>query len=116
MNSTIILASESPAAPTLLLDPGISVALEAADLDDAPLAAPMIEIGSTPDDIAPSSLRPRLPKSATATRALLSGQRRQVNSAVTLTRDGKVVWHIEVANFSTDTMVALHLMAAPMCG
>ena len=52
MTTSIILASESPLAEQLLKNAGISVELQAADLDDGALEAPLVETGSSPGDVA----------------------------------------------------------------
>ncbi|MHC6153973.1 Maf family protein [Bradyrhizobium elkanii] len=52
MTANIILASESPAAERLLMNAGIGVKFQAVDLDDGALEAPLVEAGSSPEDIA----------------------------------------------------------------
>ncbi|WP_375789371.1 Maf family protein [Bradyrhizobium sp. Pha-3] len=52
MTANIILASESPAAEKLLRNAGIGVELQAIDLDDGALEAPLVETGSSPECIA----------------------------------------------------------------
>ncbi|MVT64931.1 septum formation inhibitor Maf [Bradyrhizobium pachyrhizi] len=52
MTDNIILASESPLAEKLLKNAGINVELQAADLDDGALEAPLVETGSSPEDVA----------------------------------------------------------------
>jgi len=52
MTANIILASESPLAEQLLKNAGLDVELQAIDLDDEALEAPLVETGSSPEDIA----------------------------------------------------------------
>ncbi|MCC8979061.1 Maf family protein [Bradyrhizobium acaciae] len=52
MTANIILASESPLAELLLKNAGIIAELQAIDLDDEALEAPLVETGSSPEDIA----------------------------------------------------------------
>ena len=52
MTAHIILASESPLAEQLLKNAGLDVELQAIDLDDEALEAPLVETGSSPEDIA----------------------------------------------------------------
>lgn len=52
MTPNIFLASESPVAEKLLKNAGLSVELQAADLDDGALMAPLVETGSSSEDAA----------------------------------------------------------------
>lgn len=52
MTADIVLASESPLAEQLLKNAGLSIALQAIVLDDEAVEAPLVEAGSSPEDIA----------------------------------------------------------------
>lgn len=52
MTETIILASEDPFVRTILANAGVAAKVDAADLDDAAMEAPLRQSGTSPEDVA----------------------------------------------------------------
>jgi septum formation protein len=52
MAETIILASEAPSVRTILANAGVAAEVDAADLDDKAMEAPLRQSGTSPEDVA----------------------------------------------------------------